>query len=96
MKKLLNKDSIAQGVIATLLSEMLCALLVWLVLVLIHYPVVENLRFFAVTFVPPALLLRYYAHQKVYPTTLKAVITTFFVTVVLFMWVMLKYKFVTF
>ena len=52
--------------------------------------------FFAVAFVPPALLLRYYAHAKDYPTTLKAVITTFFVTVVLFMWAMLRYKFITF
>jgi RsiW-degrading membrane proteinase PrsW (M82 family) len=42
------------------------------------------------------LLLRYYAHAKDYPTTLKAVITTFFVTVVLFMWAMLRYKFITF
>ena len=67
-----------------------------LILVLIHYPVVDNLRFFAVAFVPPALLLRYYAHAKDYPTTLKAVITTFFVTVVLFMWAMLRYKFITF
>jgi RsiW-degrading membrane proteinase PrsW (M82 family) len=96
MKKLLNKDSIAQGVIATLVSELLCALVVWLILVLIHHPVVDNLRFFAVAFVPPALLLRYYAHAKDYPTTLKAVITTFFVTVVLFMWAMLRYKFITF
>jgi len=30
------------------------------------------------------------------PATLKAVITTFFVTVVLFMWAMLKFKFISF
>ena len=32
MKKLLDKDSIAVGVAATLLSEILCALLIWLIL----------------------------------------------------------------
>jgi len=96
MNKLLNKDSLALGVVATLLSELLCAAVVWLVLIIIGYPVAEHLRFFAAAFVPPALLLRYYAHLKTFPTTLKAVIVTFFVTVVLFMWAMLKYKFITF
>lgn len=96
MNKLLNKDSIALGVTATLLSELLCAGVVWLVLTIIHYPLAENMRFFAVCFVPPALLLRRYAHVKDYPATLKAVITTFFATVVLFMWAMLKFKFISF
>ncbi len=95
MKRLLNKDSVAVGIIAALLSELLCAVVVWLVLLCIHYPVLDHLRFFAVCFVSPALLLRYYAHLKEYPTTLRAVIVTLFVTVVLFMWAMLKYKYIT-
>lgn len=96
MKKLLNQDSITVGIIATLVSELLCALLIWLLLLVIGLPMAEHARWFAAALVPPALLLRYYAHQKDYPLTLKAVITTFFVTVVLFMWFLLKYKHITF
>lgn len=96
MKKLLDKDSIAVGVAATLLSEILCALLIWFILLVAGLPVSEHVRWFAAALVPPALLLRHYAHQKEYPLTLKAVITTFFVTVVLFMWFLLKYKYITF
>ena len=96
MKKLLNKNSITLGVVATLLSELLCALLLWVILLVIGLPVSEHVRWFAVALAPPALLLRYYAHQKEYPLTLRAVITTLFVTVVLFMWFLLKYKHITF
>ena len=95
MKKLLDKNSLPLGTIATLLSELLCALLLWLILLVAGIPVTEHLRWFAVAFVPPALLLRYYAHRKDFPDTLKAVIVTLFITVVLFMWWMLKYKHLT-
>ena len=96
MKKLLHRDSIAAGIIATLASELLCAALVWIVITIIRAPITENARWFAVAFVPPLLLLRYYAKIQDYPTTLKAVITTFFVTFIAFMWVMLKYKYISF
>ena len=96
MKKILHKDSIALGIVATLLSELLCAVLVWIVIVIAQIPVAENARWFAIAFVPPLLLLRYYAKIQDYPTTLKSVITTFFVTFVVFMWVMLKYKYISF
>ena len=96
MKKILHKDSIALGIVATLVSELLCAVLVWIVIVIAQRPVAENARWFAIAFVPPLLLLRYYAKIQEYPTTLKSVITTFFVTFVVFMWVMLKYKYISF
>lgn len=95
MKKYLDKDSAILGVVATLVSTLLCAGLLWLVLVILRLPMSEHARWFAVAFVPSLLLLRYYAKEKVYPTTLKAVISTFFVTFVLFMWFMLKYKYIT-
>ena len=96
MKKLLNQNSIPLGIIATLVSEILCAALVWLVIFVTRTPLVENARWFAAAFIPPLLLLRYYAKVRDYPTTLKTVITTFFVTFVAFMWVMLKYKYISF
>ena len=96
MKKLLHTDSIAIGIVATLFLEIVSAAIVWLVLVLLHLPLAENARWFVICFVPPLLLLRYYAKIKDYPTTLKSVITTFFITFVIFMWFMLKYKYISF
>jgi RsiW-degrading membrane proteinase PrsW (M82 family) len=96
MKELLHKDSIILGIVATLVSELLCAALVWIVIAILQVPFAENARWFAIAFVPPLLLLRYYAKVQDYPTTLKAVITTFFVTFVIFMWVMLKYRYISF
>ena len=96
MKKLLHTDSIATGIVATLFLEIVSAAIVWLVLVLLHLPLAENARWFVICFVPPLLLLRYYAKIKDYPTTLKSVITTFFITFVIFMWFMLKYKYISF
>ena len=96
MKKLLHKDSIALGVVATLLSELLCALLVLVVIIILQVPIAEGARWFAIAFVPPLLLLRYYAKILEYPMTLKAVITTFFVTFVIFMWIIMKYGYISF
>ena len=96
MKKLLHKDSVTVGIVATLLSELLCAAVVWLVIAILQLPMAENARWFAIAFVPPLLLLRYYAKVKDFPTTLKSVITTFFVTFVIFMWVLLKYRYISF
>ena len=96
MKKLLHKDSIALGVFATLLSELLCALLVLVVIIMLQVPIAEGARWFAIAFVPPLLLLRYYAKILEYPMTLKAVITTFFVTFVIFMWIIMKYRYISF
>ena len=96
MKELLHKDSITVGIVATLLSELICAALVWIVIAILQVPPAENARWFAIAFVPPLLLLRYYAKIQDYPTTLKTVISTFFVSFVIFMWVMMKYKYISF
>ena len=96
MKKLLNKNSIALGVVATILSELLCALLLWLILLAIGLPIAEHVKWFAIALAPPALLLRYYAHEKESQLTLLALSTNIFVTEVLLMLLFLKYKYVTF
>lgn len=96
MKQLLHKDNIATGIITTLISEILCAAMVCIVLLIMGTPFTEHARWFAISFVPPLLLLRHYAKTKDYPTTLKSVISTFFITFVAYMWIMMKYKFITF
>lgn len=96
MKKLLNRNSIAVGAVAALLSEVLCALLIFLILLIPGVGIGGHERWFAAAFVPPLLLVRYYAHESDYALSLKAAITTLFITFVAFMWAMLKYKYITF
>lgn len=97
MYRLLHKNSIAAGVLFAVASEALCALLVWGVLAIAGMDIESYARWFAVAFVPPLLLLlRHYAREKEYPLTLRAVIVTFFVTFVAFMWAMIKHHYITF
>ncbi|MBP5540901.1 MAG: hypothetical protein J6X88_04545 [Bacteroidales bacterium] len=96
MYRLLHKNSIAAGVLFAVASEALCALLVWGMLAIAGLDIESYARWFAVAFVPPLLLLRHYAREKEYPLTLRAVIVTFFVTFVAFMWAMIKHHYITF
>lgn len=88
----LHRNSIATGIIATLLSEVLCALPIFLLLLIPAVGLAGHERWFAAAFVPPLLLVRHYAKAEQYPLALKASISTLFITFVAFMWVMLKYK----
>lgn len=96
MKNLLHKNNYLTGVIGVVVSELLCALLVYLVLLIFNLPLAENARWFALALIPPILLLRYYAKIQDYPDTLKAVITTVFVTAIAYFWFMLKNHYITF
>lgn len=96
MKKLLDKNSYLAGALWTLGTEAVSVALVWFVLSVAGWDIEAHIRWFAVAFVPPLLLLRHYAHQKEYPLTLKAVIVTFFVTFVAFIWFMLKNHYIIF
>ncbi len=96
MKQLLDKNSYIAGALLAVGSEVICAALVWVVLLVAGWDLESHIRWFAVAFVPPLLLLRHYAREKEYPLTLKAVIVTFFVTFVAFMWAMIKYHYITF
>lgn len=88
----MNRNTIATGIIATLLSEVLCALLIFLILLIPVVGLAGHERWFAAAFVPPLLLVRHYAKAEQYPLALKSSITTLFISFVVFMWVMLKYK----
>jgi RsiW-degrading membrane proteinase PrsW (M82 family) len=96
MKNLLHNNNYLTGVIGVVVSELLCALLVYLVLLIFNLPLAENARWFALALIPPILLLRYYAKIQDYPDTLKAVITTVFVTAIAYFWFMLKNHYITF
>lgn len=96
MKNLLHNNNYLTGVIGVVVSELLCAFLVYLVLLIFNLPLAENARWFALALIPPILLLRYYAKIQDYPDTLKAVITTVFVTAIAYFWFMLKNHYITF
>lgn len=96
MKNLLHNNNYLTGVIGVVVSELLCALLVYLVLLIFNLPLAENARWFALALIPPILLLRNYAKNQDYPDTLKAVITTVFVTAIAYFWFMLKNHYITF
>lgn len=96
MKKLIHTNSILTGVLGVIISEVLCAALLLLGLIVTGAPVLEHLRWFAAAFVLPLLLLRYYAKEKEYPLALKGCIITMFVTFVAFMWYMLRNHYLSF
>lgn len=96
MKNPLLHNSYTAGILAVVLSEIITAALVFCVLWGFHLPPAEYARWFAVALVPPIFLLRYYAKTEGFPDTLKAVITTFFITGVAFFWFMIKYRYLTF
>ena len=85
-----------KSLLLTIASEIACAGLLALVLLIIGLPLAEHLRWFAVAFVPPLLLLRHYAKDRQHPQSLKGSIIAFFVTFVAFMWVMIRYRYITF
>ncbi|MCQ2274334.1 MAG: hypothetical protein MJZ86_06020 [Bacteroidales bacterium] len=96
MKKFLLRNNPTFGVVLVVALEIICAALLALGLVACGVSITEHLRWFAAIFVAPLLLLRYYAKEKSCPLTLKAVVTTLFITFVIFMWYLLKYRYITF
>ncbi|MCQ2295172.1 MAG: hypothetical protein MJZ67_05915 [Bacteroidales bacterium] len=95
MKQLFFRNSITLGILLVVFSELVAALLLWVGLLIAGIPVVDHVRWFAIAFVPPILLLRYYAKVQEYPLTLRAIICSVFVTFVAFIWFMVKYHYIT-
>lgn len=92
MKRFFQSDSAIAGLVAGLGSELVSALLLWLALCIAGQPVSGHERWFGVCFVAPLLILRAYARNKKYPGTTKALIVTFFVSFLLFMFFLFKTK----
>lgn len=96
MKALFKNDSAVSGVVITLGSEIVAALLVWLGLSLFGSGVDGNLRWFAIAFVSPLLLLRHFSKRKDRPVTTKSIIIAFFVSFILYVFVLIKSGTLTF
>jgi hypothetical protein len=90
IKKFLSQDTITVGIVSAVVSEALCALLLWVGLLIAGQSVTSHLRWFAVCIVPPLLLLRHFAKRSRQLTATKSVIIVIFVSFVIFMWVLHK------
>lgn len=90
MKRFFLQDKALVGIVAVAASELLAAAILWSILTLIHYDLLLHLRWFAAAFIPGLLAMRFYMKQRQYLTSTKAAITTFFVTFLAFMIVLIK------
>lgn len=87
---LLHQNSVSVGLVATLLPLLLTAAVIYAVLTLLGYPVVAYYKFFALAFIPPAFILRYYARRKDQPRVTKTIIITLFFSFLLFFFFLLR------
>lgn len=81
----LKQDKPVTGIVVTIASEVIVAALLWVGLLIAGINQLEHLRWFGACFIPPILFLRYYAKKKEQPTVTKTIIITFFVTFLVFM-----------
>ena len=92
MKTLIKKDTIGAGILMALGSEAVTALLLTVGLLLAGLPVGDHIRWYAVCFVAPLLLLRHSAKKGDTPMVTKTVIVVFFVTFITYMYLLFRFK----
>lgn len=92
MADFFKRDGILQGIVLALGSEIVVAALLYVGLLVAGIPAETRLRWFAVCFVAPLLLLRHIAKRKDRILTMKTIIVILFVSFVAFMFLLLKTK----
>lgn len=92
MPSLIKHDGVLQGVLLAACSEVLTAALLYVGLLVAGQPIGEHIRWFAICFVPPILLLRHFAKRKEFPIVTKSLIIVLFVTFVAFMFLLFRTK----
>jgi len=85
MKDFFRQDSVLVGLVVSVGSELLTALLLWVVLAVVGIETAAHLRWFAAIFVAPVLLLRVYAKRQEQPLVTKTIATVLFVTFIIYM-----------
>lgn len=90
LQSLLQHDSWTTGIVAVIATELPVALMVWVVLTVIGQPLAGNLRWLAIAFIAPALLLRRMAKRQQLPAATKGAIVTLFLTFLTFILLYLK------
>lgn len=85
-----HRNSLLTGIVAELGSQLLFAVLLYVVLIIVGESPAQHLRWFGGAFIPGLLVLRYYAKKKDYLLTTKTCITTFFITFIAFIFLIFK------
>ena len=85
VKDFFKEDRMAVGLVAGLGTETVALLILGVVCSLLHYPLVANLRWLGVCFVPLVLLLHYYAVRQRLLQVVRSLIVILFVTFIIFM-----------
>lgn len=85
IRRFFLQDKISVGITAILFSELLCAIVIWVVLTLLGMAPFANYNYWVLVFVPALLVMRYYMKQRNYLTTTKSAIVTLFVTFLAYM-----------
>lgn len=78
------------GIVVTLGSEVAVVVLLYAGLLIAGISPIEHLRWFGGCFIPPVLLLRYYAKKRDCPVVTKTIIITLFITFMAFMFIVRK------
>lgn len=86
----LQRDRWSTGIWIIVGTELPLALLWWLVMMIAGLPAVDNIRWLALAFIPPALILRHMAKAQQMSTATKGAIVTLFATFILFIVFFLK------
>ena len=90
MNKFFHQDKVSVGIVAGLGSELLLALLLTVGLLVAGESPAEHIRWYAGVFIAPMLVLRYYSKQKSWLRVTRTIIVVLFVTVIAFMFYLLK------
>lgn len=89
LKEFFKKDTITVGLITGLDSLLLSALLLTAGLLIAGEPLLVHLSWYAGCFVPPLLIMRYYVKLQ-HSVTVKTLMTTIFITFIVFMFFLFK------
>ena len=96
MKKFINQDRIAVGIVAGLGSELGFIVVLAIGLLIAGEPIANHLRWFGGMFIPLILVLRHYAKGREHLHVVKTLIVVFFITFLAFIAYMLKANIITF
>ena len=90
MKRLVKEDRISTALLLGIGSEVVTALLLYVILLIAGVPAESHYSWFGVCIVPPLLLLRHFAKRKECPKITKTLITVLFFSTVALLFFLIK------
>ncbi|MBP5547964.1 MAG: hypothetical protein J6X58_03610 [Bacteroidales bacterium] len=90
MGNFFKKDSVVTGLVVSLGSEIVSAVLIVAGIYIAGESFCEHVRWMGGAFIAPVLLLRYYAKKQSFPTITKTIIVVLFLSFVVYMFFVLR------